>query len=339
MAIRSAAPAVLAALVTLLSFTHAAKVHAQDTAAAPDAGVASSPGELPPSTSSGELQPTAPPPAGSATVPPPPSGQAIPEPPSAPPSAPRQYATPGARYPTVPDGEASALESAETRSLRIPSRVATRLRVLDRDFTALGARGGNGIVDGVLAIVSGGLSITIGLLVGDSSRNLSNFLFIIGGAAVARGVIDLALTPDPSDAAIEFGHMPMGTVDEVKLRLRYGETALEDLADETRLARLLDAGVSIGAGVGFSTLFLVQNDLDAVEPLDWFLLIGAAISVVSGVINLVSRSEAERRWDAYSELRDRLRRERHEERASRLEAHVGATLIPGGAAVGVHGSF
>jgi len=295
----------------------------------PDGGAATQP---PPT---GAAQPTPPPAPSGTTSATPPSGYQVPPPPPA----------RSERYPSVALTEDRYLESAETRDLRIPSRIATRLRVLDRDFTALSARGGSSIVDGVLAIISGGLSITLGLIIAADSedQNLPMFLYIIGGAAVARGVIDIAMTPDPSDPAIVFSHMPMGSVREVRARLNYGESALEELADETRLARLLDAGISIGAGAGFTTYYLAENDIAHAPVLDVFLLIGAAISIVSGVINLVSRSEAERRWEAYSDLRSRLRRERRDEvirrRRSKPTAHLGIGGVPSGAGIVLRGQF
>jgi hypothetical protein len=64
------------------------------------------------------------------------------------------------------------------------------------------------------------------------------------------------------------------------------------------------------------------------------------------LINLLSRSEAERRWAAYEELRDRLRREQRQERRRRRNPanggiQVGAGPLPdgqGGAAV-IQGRF
>jgi hypothetical protein len=129
---------------------------------------------------------------------------------------------------------------------------------------------------------------------------------------VARGIVDLTIMPNAQDAAIAFAHMPMTTVPEVRDRLRYGEHELESLADRTRHARVLDASISIGVGAAFVPLYLGPNDWKVNDAVDYFVLIGSAISVISGLINLLTRSEAERRWAAYRELRSRLIREHRE---------------------------
>ena len=89
---------------------------------------------------------------------------------------------------------------------------------------------------------------------------------------------------------------------------------------------------------------------------DWFVLIGAGISTISGVITLLSSTEAERRWSAYEELRDRLRARGEAEARrgqgapqSELELEVprgrGPSIAPmasggpGSGVVGVTGTF
>lgn len=254
-------------------------------------------------------------------VPPPPAVDEVPPPPEAtPPSAYGEPDTAG-RYPssslTIPGAD---------EGVRIPSRTATRLRVLDADFNALASRGGNALVDGILSILTGGLSITLGIVVDDPF--LSPYLYVYGGAGVARGIIDLALMPSPSDAHIAFSHMPMNTMGQVEARLAFGEEELETLADRTRLARILDASINILVGVAIVPLYLGPNDFE-IDTFGTFVLIGAGISVISGVINLLSRSEAERRWSAYQELSERLERE---EQSASLQLRFGAAPLPGGGA-------
>ncbi len=272
----------------------------------------------------GEAAPTAEPPA--AEVPEPP-GEVPPPPDARPPSA---YGEPEAgRYPSV--GRALG---DEDEGVRIPSRIATRLRVLDADFGALASRGGNALVDGILSILTGGLSITLGIVIEDPY--LSPYLYVYGGAGVARGVIDLVLMPNPAESHITFSHMPMNTMEQVQARLEYGERELESLADRTRLARILDAAINIGAGVAIVPIYLGPNGFEDIGTFGVFVIIGAGISVVSGVINLLSRSEAERRWAAYEELSTRLERE---ERSAGLDLRFGAVPLPGGGALTVGATF
>ncbi len=65
------------------------------------------------------------------------------------------------------------------------------------------------------------------------------------------------------------------------------------------------------------------------------MIIGAGISVVSGVISLISRSEAERRWSGYEELLERLE---EQERAG-VQLRFGASPLPGGGAISLGGTF
>lgn len=321
-------PLAVPSVVVLLLLAPVAALAQDDAPDGPDAPAAGG--------DSLEAQPIPAPPPDAAV--PPTYDQNVPPPPAA---QPRQ---PQPRYPTdvAPPPEGFAEHQAE---IRIPPRIATRLRVLESDFNALSARGGNSIVDGVLSILTGGLTITLGVLLADELI-AEEYLYLYGGATVARGIIDLVLMPNPSDAAIAFAHMPMGSPREVMTRLAYGERELESIADRTRLARIIDATLNIGVGVAVIPLWFGPKNYE-IEPFDWFIIIGSAISVISGLINLLSRSEAERRWSAYSELRDRLRREHREERRRRarqrempaptsVSVDVAAAPLPdgsGGAAV------
>jgi hypothetical protein len=193
--------------------------------------------------------------------------------------------------------------------VRIPSGMATRLRALDSDFQVLAARGGGSIVDGILGILTGGLSITLGILLLNEPAievNMSPYLFTYGGASAVRGILSLVLMTNPSGAAIAFAHMPMTNMDEVRARLDYGERELANLADQSRLSRLLDGSINVAVGLAIIPIYLGPNNFEIVNTFDWFVLIGAGISAISGVITLLSSTEAERRWSAYAELRDRL---------------------------------
>lgn len=242
--------------------------------------------------------------------------------------------------------------------MRIPSGIATRLRALDSDFQVLAARGGGSIVDGVLGLLTGGLTITIGILLwnedpGPGGLNMSPYLFTYGGASVLRGILDLVLMTNPSGPAITFAHMPMTTMDEVQARLDYGERELASLADRSRLSRILDGSINVAVGLAIIPIYLGPNNFEVVNTFDWFVLIGAGISAISGVITLLSSTEAERRWSAYEELRDRLRArgEANGERGetSELELPVppgqGPTIAPmaagteGAGLLGIQGTF
>lgn len=216
----------------------------------------------------------------------------------------------GIRYPGV-EPRQRALESAS--AVRIPSGIATRLRALDSDFQVLSLRGGN-VVGGVISMLAGGLAIALGI-VGDVSygsfgTGMSPYLYVYGGSGLARGVLELALMPNASGPAITFAHMPMTTMEEVEERLHYGETELASLAERSLISRVLDGSLSIATGLAIIPLMFASSGYDPFAAANLpFAIIGfatAAISTVTGIITLASSSEAERRWSAYEELRDRL---------------------------------
>ena len=299
--------------------------------------------------------------------PPAPGGEAPVAVPGAPPAAeappgyrvePAPSATPPAEVPPPPEARGYGRpqgypsgrgQGVDGPDLRVPSRIATRLRVLDADFAYLAARGGSRIVDGILSIVTGGLSITLGIIIDEP--NLSEYLYVYGGAGVARGVVDLVLNPNASSAAIDYSHRPMGTMAEVQERLQFGESELESLADTSRLSRILSASINIAAGAAFVPVYLGPNDFE-VDTFGAIVLVTAGVSVVTGIINLFTRSEAERRWSAYEELRERLagrgedaeaddraalNRSRPTADFDRVDFGVAAT--PLGATVGLTGRF
>lgn len=212
------------------------------------------------------------------------------------------------RYP-VPTPDVTGAQPDEP-SIRISSRITTRLRALDANLRTLGARGGGNIVNAVLSMLTGGLSITLGAF---AVEPMNIYLYVYGGVAAARGVLDLALTPNASGAAITYQHMPMTTRDEVQERLRFGEDALKGLAEQALIARVLDASLNMGAGVAIVPIYLAPNDFEISDPLDYFVLIGAGVSLISGIITLASTSSEEQRWQAYERLRDRLDEEHREE--------------------------
>ncbi len=236
----------------------------------------------------------------------PPKDSAIPPPPEGTTPAPYRIPQPPSanQYPSGQRGYTARAGITTDDGTPIPSRIVTRLRVLDTDLQVLAGRGSNRIVDGVLSIVTGGLSIGIGVWVDD--KPLRAYLWLWGGANITRGILDLALTPNASTPSIKYSHMPMQTLPQVQHRLAYGESSLEHIAKRTRLTRVLNASINIAVGLSVIPLFLGPNNFEVDDPFDYFVLIGSGISVISGIINLATRSDAERRWSAYQDLRDRL---------------------------------
>ncbi len=225
-----------------------------------------------------------------------------------PPGAPAEQSE--VRYP-IPSEEHAA--AAEEPTIRIPSRITTRLRSLDANLQALAARGGGNVVNAVLSLLTGGLAITIGALHDPNYDEVSVYLYVYGGIAAVRGILDFVMTPDAQSAAITYEHMPMTTAGEVRDRLRFGERALAGLAEQSLIARVLDASLNMAAGAAVVPIVLAPKGFGLSDPLDWFVLIAAGVSIVSGIVTLATTSPAEQRWSAYQQLRERLRQERREE--------------------------
>lgn len=287
----------------------------------------------------------APAPPEAAPAPPPTSyeGVDVPPPPGSEP--------PGIRYPGQERPRPRVMTT--DAGVRIPSGIATRLRALDSDFQVLAARGGGSLVDGILGILTGGLAVTLGILLLDEPSsagglNMSPYLFTYGAASVARGILSLVLMTNPSGSAIAYSHMPMTNMHEVRARLEYGERELASLADRSRLSRILDGSLNVAVGLAIIPIYLGPNNFEIVNTFDWFVLIGAGISAISGVITLLSSTEAERRWSAYEELRDRLAARGEDTREageSQPSSSRGPRIAPmatgyqGGGILGVEGSF
>ena len=174
--------ALVAALSALLAATAASSARADPVAElaapAPGRSPAPSPTQAAPPAGSATAGPTADAPAAATGLPavPPSYGDNL------------GFGRPG--FPTGDTGELHA------------GPLATRIRVLETNLNYLGNRGRNRVVDGVLSMVTGGLSIALGVIVDEQS--LSEYLYLYGGAGVARGVLHLVLGSDPSDAALAF---------------------------------------------------------------------------------------------------------------------------------------
>jgi hypothetical protein len=237
--------------------------------------------------------------AGGLAAPEPDDGRRVPPPPP-----PDGYRGPDASPKAPPDTAAQRADAG----VAIPGPIATRLRTLDVNLSML-ARRSSGVVDGILSLLVGGLSITMGAIINDGGserQRFARYLYLWGSGQVARGILSFALPLRADDIAIEYQHMPMATEDEVRDRLLFGEDALERLARRARVSRLLNATINTSVGLLAIPLYLAPADFEMRTGNDYLVVIASGISVVTGVINFILKSEAERRWTAYTRLRDRL---------------------------------
>lgn len=186
--------------------------------------------------------------------------------------------------------------------------LADRLRALDASWAVLGAQGTN-YTNSVLSLIVGAAQVVLGgvfLEVGPPYDLIAPILMVTGGVQVARTiVVDFILRPNPQPIAIQYASMPNGTRPQRLARLRYGEAQLESLAEASATLRYVDSGINIaGAAALVGAYFGIRPNMDF-DPIELIFFIGPAISLVIAVINLFTPSNAERRWDAYRQLRER----------------------------------
>lgn len=236
---------------------------------------------------------------------------------------------PGSGY-TLPGVPGYGPAVPQPPGFQLDADTATRLRVLDSDLQQL-ARGGNSVAGGVVTMASGGLSIALAFLATDDTF-LRNYLVLYGSASVLTGIAELAIRPNASGPSIAFTHMPMGNADEVQARLLFGEDALERIARRSRAARLITASIDVAVGLAVIPIFLGPNEFSVRDPFDYFVLLGSGISVVTGLINLITRSPAEKYWAAYQELNQRLT-------APRTTVSLGIAPLRGGMAFSLTGTL
>ena len=215
--------------------------------------------------------------------------------------------------PPPPAGAYGGLATPSTSApagLRLPSTISTRLRSLESDLAALAQRGSGYIVDGVVQLLSSGVSIAVGVLFLTASSGtgdqMAAYLFSISGVGVARGLLTLFLPVTPHESAVSYLHpTPLTGYREARDRLRARESELHSLSDAAMVGRVVDGSLGIASAAAMIPLFAAFGFRES-DPYSYVMLLLAGVSVVTGAITLFSTSDAERRWSNYVELRDRL---------------------------------
>ena len=218
-------------------------------------------------------------------------------------AAPLAPVPPPPQAPSLPERVPFAPPTTEAGTVDV--NLHTRLNALEDDLDILSSRGGAGLLDGILSIATGSVSVAVGFLVDDAV--VSPYLYVFGGASMVRGTLTLALRPDLRQANIEFDHLPERTSEEIDHRISFGERALSTYAKQSRILRVLDSTLSIATGLVVVPLYLAPSDYD-VDTFGAFVILAAALSTITGVFGLFTRTEGERRWAAYEHLKRRLHR-------------------------------
>ena len=213
----------------------------------------------------------------------------------------------GAAIPPAPGAGYGETSSGDP----VDSRLADRMRALDASWAVLGSQGLN-YTSAVLSLVLGAAQVVIGgvlLEVGGGFELFAPVFMTMGAIQVARAIIvDFILRPNPQPIAIQYASMPGGTRAQRLARLHYGEEQLEALAEQSAIIRYVDSGINlVGAGIIVGAYFAIREDSIGgdFQPYELLFFIGPAVSVVVSLINLFTPSNAERRWDAYRQMRER----------------------------------
>ncbi len=216
--------------------------------------------------------------------------------------------------------------------------VARRLRALDATWSVLGAQGVS-YTNSVLSLILGAAQVVIGGVlyeVGGSFELFAPIFIVTGGVQVARTIIvDFILRPNPQPIGLEYLSMPGATEDQRLARLRYGEAQLEALAERSAIIRYVDSGINLAGAVGLvAAYFGIRPSGVDFDPVELIFFIGPAVSTVIAVMNLFGQSSAERRWEAYQEMRERMGDDSHVEITPTLQ------IDPrGGGLAGLQGRF
>lgn len=225
----------------------------------------------------------------------------------------------------------------ETGKPRIPQHVTVRLRAISINLKELArhaARNDSEVVNAIFAFAVGGACVTAGVLFNEKMSEYSYPFYLLGGANILRGSLILALSPDFTEPSLQYEYMPTRTIAKVKSKLIYGTQSFQSLADRSFWLRVLDSTINIGAGAAAIPLFLYRDPHKFDRALDYFVVTGAGVSVLAGIVGLLTRTEAEKRWSAYEEFQDKLKRDwrqrQQSENNSRLEINFVASPVPGG---------
>jgi hypothetical protein len=210
---------------------------------------------------------------------------------------------------TIPSPREIARSAPLEGEAVIPSSIARRLRILSTSLDGLALRGGSNIGDGITSLVSSGVGFAFGALAkkhGDTRT--AKYLFVFGSVGIAQAGLAFA-RPRATGYASRFSVMPMTTDEEVIARLEYGEDSLHHLARVHRALRFTDASLAIGASLGTLPLLLGNDGFDSGDEWDWVIIVSAGLSATMGIVSLIQRSDAERRWHTYCELTEDMENE------------------------------
>ncbi len=200
--------------------------------------------------------------------------------------------------------EEAAASAGRGRRHRLSPGEEARLRVLLNDLRLLSLQSGHTTVDGIVSMASGALFLGIGLAVSDLQD--VEYLYLWGGGMMALGLAELLLAPDPEEAAVALDHMPAASEEQARARLHFAEARFEEVADRSRWMRITNSLVTLGLSVAVVPMVLAPRDYESSASFPYLFVIGSALGFVQALVTLLTPSQAEKRWNAYLDLRRRL---------------------------------
>lgn len=210
-----------------------------------------------------------------------------------------------------------------------------RLRILNSTLVGLPARSfSSRILDGVIAIVSGGTSIAAGFLIpsATSVQSLGPIFWTNGGLLVLQGTLSLAWAPAREGLAERYLAMPARTARERRERLRFGEHALDDMAaDGTRRRIFSGLGTAATAVVGLGLTYRNQIFNGVAWNLglpDALIFTTLGVQTIVSLFQLFSASEDERLRDSYWQQVRLLESEEQDSTASTPRVTRSVTTAP-----------
>jgi hypothetical protein len=220
-----------------------------------------------------------------------------------------------------PSATANELESdeqyVESGSADAPgdAELNDRLRALDTTWASLASGGGPNILNIVLSLAGGAAQVGFGIaftqLPEPIWQSLAPYFIVLGTVAIVRTVVvDIIMRPDARTPALRYQHMPSITRANRLARLEYGERELDAIAEFSFISRLVDAGLNVvGAGASLIAYFAPRASTPGYmfDPIESFIFIGPAISLILAIVTLASPTEAEQRRDAYHRMRRTMR--------------------------------
>lgn len=209
---------------------------------------------------------------------------------------------PSATRLTVPEAPRESAAGAETIRHHVDAPRARELRYLQSSLAYLAYQESNPIVDGLLHTVMGGVWIGFGTGLPGLDPAIRAYYLVQGSSMLARAGIAFAIRPNARGANLEMDAMRSGSPSEADARIAYGAGALAKLAKQHRIKRLLGSTLSIASGV-LPLPFVLGSSTDVTNGWSIIVFVGAGIDIITGIIGLSVRTEAEKRHIAYEEMR------------------------------------